>query len=76
MTIEKRQIWRVGAEISTKRARLNQMKKGLKRKIERCEQIGLELELTRSKKLHFGSLAMTSEEKSKEMQRMLDKVKF
>ena len=73
VTIEKRQIWRIGSEIHSKRSKLNRMKKELRKKVTRCEQLSLELELARSKKLHTGSMAMSAEDRAKEMQQMLDR---
>ena len=35
VTIEKRQIWRIGSEIQSKRAKLNRMKKDLRKKVSR-----------------------------------------
>ncbi len=73
VTIEKRQIWRIGSEIHSKRSKLNRMKKDLRKKVTRCEQLSLELELARSKKLHTGSMAMSAEDRAKEMQQLLDR---
>ena len=72
VTIEKRQIWRIGTEINSKRTKLNGLKKELRKKIARCEQLSMELELARSRKLHTGSLAMTADDRAKEVQQMLD----
>jgi chromosome segregation ATPase len=73
VTIEKRQIWRIGSEIHSKRSKLNRLKKDLRKKVSRCDQLSMELELARSKKLHTGSMAMTADDRSKEMQQLLDR---